>query len=160
MPTKSCLNCGYRTFNPQQCPLINYQYTEDRNTVCPYWVAELVTCAICGNVIPKKNYTLTQFKDGSWKPTCDNCLNKSGTCATCSKSSTCDFETNPSPLPKVIQKQIRQGNQILVTTVRNPSRIEITCKKNCDCWDEENQQCSKEYSCCSKYIDNLSGQNS
>ena len=159
MPTKSCLTCGYRTLNPQQCPLIGYQYTEDRNVSCPYWVAELVTCAICGNIIPKKNYCLTHFKDGSWQPTCDNCLKLSGTCGGCSKSSTCDFETNPSPLPKAVQKQIRQGNQILVTTVKNPSRIEATCKKNCDCWDEENQQCSKEYGCCSKYTDNLSGQN-
>ena len=161
MPTKSCFTCGYRSLNPQQCPLIGYQYAENiTNVVCPYWIDEIVTCAVCGQIIPKKNYCLTHFKDGTWKPTCDNCLKLSGTCGGCSKSSTCDFETNPSPIPKAVQKQIRQGNQILVTTVKNPSRIEMTCKKNCDCWDEENQQCSKEYGCCSKYTDSLSGQNS
>ena len=153
MPTKSCFNCGYRTLNLQQCPLINYQYTEDRNVSCPYWVAELVTCAVCGNVIPKKNYCLTYFKDGSWKPTCDNCLKLSGTCRGCSKSSTCDFETNPSSIPKAVQKRIQQGNQIIVTTVKNDERVNETCAKNCECFDHETRTCCREYNCCKNYKD-------
>lgn len=148
MPTKSCLTCGYRSLNLQQCPLIGYQYTE--NAVCPYWIDEVVTCAVCGQIIPKKNYYLTHFKDSTWKPTCDNCLKLSGTCGGCSKSSTCDFETNPSPIPKTVQKQIRQGNQILVTTVKNPSRIEMTCEKNCGCFSQE-FGCLRENGTCEKY---------
>lgn len=151
MSTKSCLTCGYRNFNPQQCPLIGYQYTEnDTNAVCPYWVDEVVTCAVCGQIIPKKNYCLTHFKDGTWKPTCDNCLKLSGTCGGCSKSSTCNFETNPSPIPKAVQKQIRQGNQILVTTVKNEERIRETCEKNCGCFSQE-FGCLRENGTCGKY---------
>lgn len=151
MPNKSCLTCGYRSLNPQQCPLIGYQYTEnDTDAVCPYWVAEIVTCFICGNIIPKKNYCLTQSKDGSWNPICDNCLKLSGTCGGCSKSTTCDFETNPSPLPKAVQKQVRQGNQILVTTVKNEDRIRETCEKNCDCFSKE-FGCLRENGTCGDY---------
>lgn len=154
MPTKSCLTCGYRNLNPQQCPLIGYQYTEnDTNAVCPYWVDEVVTCAVCGQIIPKKNYCLTHFKDGTWKPTCENCLKLSGTCGGCSKSSTCDFETNPSPIPKAVQKRIQQGNQIIVTTVKNDERINETCAKNCECFDHETRTCCREYNCCRNYED-------
>ena len=157
MPTKSCYTCAYRTLNPQQCPLIGYNYADDRNQVCPYHTTELPKCDICEQVTP--NSMFIQKSDGSWIRVCKNCLSKSGTCGGCSKSSTCDFETNPSPIPKAVQKRIQQGNQIMVTTVKNPSRIEITCKKNCDCWNVKIQECNKEYGCCENYIDNLSGQN-
>ena len=149
MPTKSCLNCGYRSLNEKACPLIHCVFTENPQ-VCPYWVAEIVKCAICGNIIPKKNYCLTHSKDGTWQPTCDNCLKLSGTCGGCSKSSTCDFETNPSPLPKAVQKQIRQCNQIMVTTVKNEERIRETCQKNCGCFSQE-FGCLRENGTCGNY---------
>lgn len=152
MPTKSCSTCAYRTLNPQQCPLIGYNYAENvTNAVCPYWVDEVVTCAVCSQIIPKKNYCLTHYSDGAWKPTCENCLKLSGTCGGCSKSSTCDFETNPSPIPKAVQKRIQQGNQIMVTTVKNDERINETCAKNCECFDHKTRTCCREYNCCSKY---------
>ena len=148
MPTKSCYTCAYRTLNPQQCPLIGYNYADDRNQVCPYHTTELPKCDICGQVVP--NSMFTQKSDGSWIRICKNCLSKSGTCGGCSKSSTCDFETNPSPIPKTVQKRIQQGNQIMVTTIKNPSRIDVTCRINCPCFSEENG-CCREYNTCSNF---------
>lgn len=152
MPTKSCLNCGYRALNPQQCPLISYQYADDRKPVCPYWIAEVPKCDLCGQVDPK--CILTQATDESWKRLCEKCSSRSGTCGGCKKSQGCDFETNPSPLPKAVQKRIQQGNQIIMATVKNKDRIRETCQKNCDCWDE-NFGCLRENGTCGKYEDNL-----
>ena len=148
MPTKSCFNCAYRTLNPQQCPLIGYQYADDRNQVCPYHTTELSKCDICGQIVPDSMFT--QKSDGSWIRICKNCQSKSGTCGGCSKSSTCDFETNPSPIPKAVQKRFQQGNQIMVTTIKNPSRIDVTCRVNCPCFSEENG-CCREYNTCGNF---------
>ena len=149
MPTKSCFNCAYRALNPQQCPLIGYEYTDNRNQICPYHTTELPKCDICGKVVPDSMFT--QKSDGSWIRICKNCQSKSGTCGGCSKSSTCDFETNPSPIPKAVQKRIQQGNQIMVTTIKNPSRIDVTCRINCPCFSEE-FGCCRELNTCGNYI--------
>lgn len=60
------------------------------------------------------------------------------TCSTCKLSNVCEFETNPSPIEKTINQQIRQGNMIMMAPVKNPKRIEETCKKFCKCYDEKN----------------------
>ena len=148
MPTKSCFTCAYRTLNPQQCPLIGYNYADDRNQVCPYHTTELPKCDICGQIDP--NSVLTQKSDGSWIRLCKNCQNKSGTCGGCSKSSTCDFETNPSPIPKAVEKRFQQGNQIMITQIKNPLRIDATCRINCPCFSEENG-CCREYNTCNNF---------
>ena len=147
MPTKSCLTCGYRSLNEKACPLIHCVFTENPQ-VCPYWVAEVPICEVCGQVDPQT--LLTQKSDTTWIRICRNCSSKSGTCGGCSKSTTCDFETNPSPLPKAVQKQLRQGNQILVTTVKNEERIRETCEKNCGCFSQE-FGCLRENGTCGKY---------
>ena len=149
MPTKSCLNCAFRTLNPQQCPIIGHRYTEDRNQVCPYWVNELPKCEVCGSIDP--NYVLFLNKDETaYIPVCSNCSKLSGTCGECLKSATCDFETNPSPIPKAVQKRIQQGNQIVMAQIKNPSRIDATCRINCPCFSEENG-CCREYNCCNNF---------
>jgi hypothetical protein len=145
---KSCLTCAFRALNPQQCPLIGYSYSGDGNQACPYWAAELPKCDYCGRIDP--NYVLIEAADGSWKRLCKNCKDNLGTCAMCSKSFTCDFETNPSPIPKAVQKRFQQGNQIMVTTVRNEERIRETCQKNCECFSEE-FGCLRENGTCGKY---------
>ena len=150
MPTKSCSTCAYRTLNPQQCPLIGYNYAEGEKQSCPYHTTELVYCARCGNIIPKRNYMLTHYSDGTWKPTCEKCIKLSGTCGGCSKSSTCDFETNPSPIPKAVEKRFQQGNFTRIETVKNPDRIRETCQKNCDCF-LENFGCCRELNTCGNF---------
>ena len=149
MSTKSCFTCAFRTLNPHKCPLIGYSYTEDHNQVCPYWIDELPKCEVCGRIDP--NYVLFLNKDETaYIPVCFNCSKLSGTCSLCSKSTTCDFETNPSPIPKAMQKQVRQGNQILVTIVKNEERIRETCEKNCGCFSKE-FGCLRENGTCGNY---------
>ena len=140
MPIKSCLTCGWRDFNPQQCPLIGYSYAADRNVYCPYWVEDVLICDNCGKT--DLNMLITETAPGVYKYLCRNCASLSGTCGSCTCGNTCDFETNPSPLPKAVRKQVRQGNQIAVVTVKNPERIDITCRKNCKCFDAENDDCN------------------
>ena len=154
MSMKSCLTCGYSTLDPQQCPLIGYSYTEDRNTCCPYWIDKLRKCVRCDRIIVSPNPIVIN-KDNTWGYICENCISLSGTCGGCLKSTTCDFETNPSPIPKAVQKRIQQGNQIMVTTVKNEARVLETCAKNCDCFDHENKICSREYNCCKNYTDTI-----
>ena len=149
MPKQSCLTCGYRTLNPQKCPLIGYEYADAANNICPYWVVEAPKCDLCGQVDP--NSVLTQFSDTSWKRLCGKCMSSFGTCRGCVKSQGCDFETNPSPLPKAVQKRIQQGNQIIVTTVKNEERVKETCAKNCQCFCQETRTCLREYECCKNY---------
>lgn len=149
MSNKTCETCGFRTLNPQQCPLIGYQYTDLRKT-CPYWVAEVTHCSYCNAVIPDRHYALIHSNDGSWKPVCGKCLKLSGTCGSCVNSQVCDFETNPSTIPKAVQKTIQQGNMTTVTTIPNPTRIDITCRVNCQCFSEE-FGCLKENGTCRKY---------
>lgn len=149
MSTKSCLTCGFRTLNPQQCPIIGYSYTEDRNQVCPYWVNEFSKCAICGRIDP--NYVLfLNETETNYIPVCSQCKDLFGTCRMCLKSTTCDFQTNPSPIPKAVEKRFQQGNQIIITTVKNDKRVAETCVKNCECFSEE-YGCLREYNCCDKY---------
>ena len=150
MSTKSCYTCGYRTLNPQQCPLINYQYAEDRNISCPYYTKELIYCSKCGNIMPKEGATFNQTDDNTWKPICHNCISLFGHCGGCSKSTVCDFETNPSPIPKAVQKQVQQGGMITIIQQRNPSRIDITCRVNCPCFSEE-FGCLRDNNTCSNY---------
>ena len=74
---------------------------------------------------------------------CPNCNKLLGTCRTCQNGNLCTFETDPSPLPKIVQKQIRQGNMTAVTQVMNPERVAITCQKGCPCYSPD-FSCSKQ----------------
>lgn len=81
---------------------------------------------------------------------CRNCHSLAGTCNLCSHSLTCDFETNPSPLPKQVQQTIRQGNMTMQSVVMNPERIRETCQKNCKCWNDE-MGCLRQNGTCGQY---------
>ena len=86
----------------------------------------------------------------AWFVMCPQCLQQVNTCVMCQEAHKCEFETNPDPSPKQIQQTIRQGQMIMQTVVKNPDRIEKTCKKLCKCWDEENG-CLKENGTCGQY---------
>lgn len=76
-------------------------------------------------------------------PYCANCNQYLYTCATCLNGNICEFETNPSPSPKMIQNQIRQGNMIIQTVVKNPERIAQFCSADCLCWNAQDNDCGK-----------------
>ena len=83
-------------------------------------------------------------------PLCEDCLNATGTCQMCEFSKTCDFETNPSTLPKVVQKVVQRGNMQMATQVRNPEREKITCAAGCKCYNEK-YGCSRQDNLCINY---------
>lgn len=70
-----------------------------------------------------------------------------GTCAICANSLTCAFETDPSPLPKAIIQETRQGNMTMQMQVRNPERIKITCAQGCKCYSADGF-CERESNTC------------
>ena len=88
--------------------------------------------------------------DSEGNCSCVNCYQQFYTCRMCENGSMCEFETNPSPLPKVVVQTIRQGPVTMQTQVKNPQRIEEFCQK-CLCWNSEENYCGKEDGWCKKY---------
>lgn len=143
MTTKLCNTCRLRDSSRQICLLTGQAVKND--DYCSKHTTDSETCALCGNIVISPIYTQNGEK---WIPLCQECASVGlNHCYFCEKAQECDFETNPSSLPKYIQKQVRQGNMISIVTVKNPSRIEITCQKNCSCFDP-NLDCMKQFNYC------------
>lgn len=68
---------------------------------------------------------------------CLHCYQLVGHCATCKHQAQCSFQSDPSPLPHIVRQQIQQGPAFIVTDVKNPERIRITCQNGCKCSDGE-----------------------
>lgn len=103
-------------------------------------------CETCGRSTEQQ----VLCPDGdNWHILCPNCASQLNSCAFCKKVNVCTFETDPSPLPKMVQKQIRQGPMISVTTEMNPERIRQTCEKGCDCFDA-NFGCMRQFHYCER----------
>ena len=106
-------------------------------------------CFICGGAPEVPIFT----EDGTFiKYLCGRCLKIPAQCGLCEKAQICPFETDSSPLPKVVMKTIQQGNMMLQTQIKNPERIEITCKTQCPCFSEE-FGCLKENGICGDYAE-------
>lgn len=123
-----CNTCGYAGLKaPQVCALNGWKVESD--DYCSKHRRNPVKCSICGQIVLSNGI----IDEGHL--ICATCFSNSRTCATCRFSNTCEFQTNPSPLPLTVNKEIRQGNMIAVTQVMNPERIHITCEKGCKCFD-------------------------
>ena len=105
-----------------------------------------IQCETCRR--PTEQQVLCPDGD-NWHILCPNCASQLNTCSFCKKVNVCTFETDPSPLPKMVQKQIRQGPMISVTTEMNPERIRQTCEKGCDCFDA-NFGCMRQFHYCER----------
>lgn len=141
-----CQGCGL--LHPQQniCYL-NKQHVDPNKDFCSKYISNVAECDHCHSKVIRPYL----IQDGdSWKQLCDTCLSQLSTCIFCKIFSKCEFETNPDPLPKQIQKQAVVGNMITVTTVDNPARIEKYCKNGCLCYDNENG-CLRHFNYCQKY---------
>ncbi len=116
----------------------------------------IMQCETCGR--PTEQQVLCPDGD-NWHILCPACAAQLNTCAFCKKVRICSFETDPSPLPKMIQQQFRQGPMITVTEVMNPERIRQTCEKGCDCFSAE-FGCMRQFHYCERmdhaYDDNRS----
>ena len=148
---RKCKTCGFLDSASSKCRLTgrqkdpNADYCSEHND-SPY------KCMRCGSIMLDPNIDII---DGEAYIFCDRCFNEVLGCAGCENAKECLFETDPSPLPKLVQQQIRQGNSIFTTTIRNPARMDITCVK-CGCYEHPTDpsklgQCLREQGWCSKY---------
>lgn len=141
MEKKTCKTCGLQTNS--RCLLTQMQIDPDKD-YCSKHIQNPNVCEACGSIMLTPTFV---EKDGTWKMYCGKCLSAFSTCVNCRSSSQCSFETDPSPLPKMVQQTIQQGPMTTVMTIKNPKRTEITCFK-CKCFDKENNDCSRNFNFC------------
>lgn len=144
--TKTCGQCALMAPDASTCMLYNAKVIPS-NTACPRFVTDLFTCSLCGSLILPSDAILEHETN---KMTCAQCQQARYTCATCTCGNQCLFETDPSPVPKMIRQTIQKGPMTTIADVPNPSRIEITCKAKCPCFDAENG-CLKQSNTCGKW---------
>ena len=146
-----CKTCGIKAPDSNTCQL-NGTIIDPETDYCSKHASELKICDMCHQ--PYLGQDVIHCQNGEYiKITCMNCASKMGHCVTCAHGINCKFETDPSPIPPVVNQVIRQGNMTMQTQVRNPERIKITCAAGCPCWhtDDEGGFCCREYSTCGEY---------
>lgn len=133
---RNCGTCALRQLQGGTCPVFN-RPTADDEKGCIIHTTHVDKCDFCGRVSIEK-LVICPTDEGQIRNVCPECCKAFGTCRTCEYGvGNCEFETNPSTLPKVVQKEFRQGNMVSITQVRNPARIDITCKAGCKCWVDD-----------------------
>lgn len=145
---KTCATCALLAPDRPVCRFTGREVNPNEN-FCSEHVSELKVCDLCGQPYIGPDIIHCQ-EGGTIYITCQQCQSQMGTCATCSHGNECSFETDPSPIPPVVNQTFRQGNMTMSTQVRNPERIKITCEKGCSCWNSEHG-CCKEYNTCAGY---------
>ena len=146
MPTKNCKTCALYDPNTSTCPVLRAPVDPDKD-FCSKHQTNLHVCEACGRASLKP--ILVPEGEDTYHSICGECLQQLNTCAFCHESRTCAFETDPSPLPKTVQQKIQNGPMVTVTTVMNPSRVEITCAKGCPCYDPE-IGCMRQFNYCER----------
>lgn len=139
---RTCKECAY--FDDMRCK-ISGQPAISHNIACASFSSKRYECDICHRQI---HHTEVIYDSKSNKIVCSDCCNRLSTCDNCHNGNICLFETDPSPLPKQIQKQIRQGNMIGQTIIKNPERVRQICEVKCPCWDTETESCNKQLRYC------------
>ena len=129
-----CVYCGGTICAVTQQP------TTPNNNACASFSNVPYECAICHRPIFHKDVI---YDSKTNQIVCHTCCDRLSSCNNCDNGRTCLFESSPSKTPKQIQKQFRQGNMIGQTVIKNPDRIEETCKKDCPCWDSINECCNR-----------------
>ena len=139
---RTCKECAY--FDDMRCK-ISGQPAISHNIACASFSSQRYECDVCHRQI---HHTEVIYDSKTNKIVCSDCGNRLSTCDNCHNGPVCLFETDPSPLPKQIQKQIRQGNMFGQTIIKNPERVRETCQKGCPCWDTETESCNKQFRYC------------
>lgn len=100
-----------------------------------------INCGMCGAPIVGSDLI---YDTQSGNIYCRKCAPYVRTCYNCLDGNVCDFQTNPSPLPKQVQMRQQMGNTVVSQVVTNPERVKITCQNGCHCYSEE-LGCVKEF---------------
>lgn len=116
---------------------------------------ETLTCQYCGQpCLENAIISAIEVEGPDTNPAyyimCPQCFQQTKTCNMCIHRGECEFETSTCPLPKQVQKTIRQGQMVMQTIVQNPDRIRETCQKSCKCWSDE-FGCLKQNGTCGQY---------
>lgn len=143
---KRCGDCAFWKHFNGQCPFLQSELPAE-SVGCAKFLASFSKCDVCGNQTTYTAIDLTNPEEPI--NICGQCAKMDGTCQLC-KYSYCAFEQDPSPIPKKVQKQIRQGNAVIITEVLNPARIEKFCKDGCICFSEE-FGCLKQFKTCGNW---------
>ena len=136
-----CSECAY--YISSKCVLFGDQTSSLRG--CPYQSSFAYKCEFCGKYLTSEQVIIVENKI-----ICDSCLKLLSTCKGCKNSIiACRFEQDRSvaETPYIVQTQRVNGGQIQ-QQVRNPARIEKTCKL-CKCFNGE--YCGREYNWCSNH---------
>ena len=147
----NCATCIYASKQLNKC-LLSKLTIDINSDYCSKWSDAIDCCDLCGNAIPLASLNLVLKKGKRNILICAKCLANLDSCNSCANVKECSFETDPSSLPKVVQKQIKNGNMVMTTNIRNPERIDITCRKNCNCFSEENG-CLRQFNSCGNHVD-------
>lgn len=148
MNLHKCKNCAMKDPNANICNLTKWEIKPETDG-CPQFIDadHLAVCASCGVTGPESAFIYLTDKKVFVCPQCQAAL---GTCEGCGEARFCEYETNASPLPKLIPRQVRQGNMIMTTQVRNPEREKITCQAGCKCYNID-WGCLRADGCCGNY---------
>lgn len=139
----TCRTCRFRGLRaPEVCALYGVK-KEDDGYCDQHKRDDILTCDICGSPIMPS----ASIIDGD-HIICPNCFSNIRSCQICRNSNICTFKTDPSTIPPMISKEVRNGNSIFVTQVMNPERVRITCQKGCKCYSPENG-CLRQSGTCS-----------
>lgn len=133
-----CIDCIYYDIQQLGCQLLKIG-TEKTDT-CPLYTNKdlLDNCDVCGQPCITRDFIFVPADDNRGHfHLCKRCASLSGTCGLCIEGDKCDFETNPSTLPKQVIQVMTKGNMKIQQEVPNPERIKITCMKGCKCFSEE-----------------------
>ena len=127
---KTCGSCAIYKLGGDGCPYLGTGINET-SPACAKHQYHIDYCFRCGRPILD-----TAIVDEVGKNfICTKCFSLCGTCHSCTKAIHCAFEEDPSSEPKTVQQRIQKGPMIQIVEVRNPSRVSITCAKNCPCFD-------------------------
>mgnify|MGYP003556996561 CR=1 FL=1 len=138
---KICENCAL--YRQNICILNNRsRHKEDS---CPEFKKYLNVCDSCGK--EHIQTFLYSWDNKNYIKLCGSCFQATSTCGLCVNGCTCAFEQDLSPIPKQITKNIRQGNMMIQTTVKNPERVDKFCV-NCHCFNVKENTCNKEFGHC------------
>ena len=144
-----CKSCGFKHPKEDSC-LLHKRGINPEVDSCSWHAKNPPKCSVCGHITMKPIF---EERGINLLTLCSRCAETITTCGGCKDSSICRFQTDPSPIPLVVQKQIRQGPMTQIVQVKNPDRINITCKMGCHCWDKEGEFCHKEDGWCERYDD-------
>jgi hypothetical protein len=144
---QKCGNCALRNPTTQVCALFNEIISAEE--CCPKFTKELQICNLCGK--PTLNLPILEYFNGQLIQYCDTCAQQLGHCSTCTLGQYCAFKQDTSVKEQpFIMLTFRQGNTVIQQQIKNPARIEATCK-NCKCLNIEGNFCNRDFNCCDQW---------